>query len=119
MNVVPYLDMLESKRGVPLERTFQPFGEEAVRQGDYGYDVLLIDASNDSTLRDGQFSSAYFKDKNPNLLVIGMSVDDGLLTDKMAGRLYEERICGDYNLDGRLFNILKRHGLVETAEVPV
>ncbi|MEK6873449.1 MAG: hypothetical protein AABW91_01275 [Nanoarchaeota archaeon] len=68
---------------------------QAVRGGNpLDYQILIIDASCDINLRNynNQSFSEWIKSQNPEIIVIGTSVQRELLTDKIANQVYDETL---------------------------
>ena len=77
------------------------------------YDLMIIDASDDVTLNNNQMTSEYWKAKNPNLIIIGTSVQQELINDGLSKKLYDEIIHLRFQeLDKTLIKILKKRELI-------
>ena len=56
------------------------------------YDVLIIDSTEDIEFRTNQSLSEWLRNKNPNIFIIGTSVEEGYLNNPLAKARYDERV---------------------------
>lgn len=80
------------------------------------YNLMIIDASDDITLNNNQRLSEYWKEKNPNLIIVGTSVESQIINDELSKKLYDKRICIRHKvLWEEILNILKEEKLLREA----
>lgn len=109
----PFLDRLEVK-GLNLE--IQK-AETAFHAREYNksqkFDIAIIDVSDNIGIEGKDYLSEYLREKNPEIVIVGTSVQEGMMSDKLAERLYDERECLGYkDFDKVVIDVLKKYKFI-------
>ena len=84
------------------------------------YDVLLIDSTDNVHLHNWEIMSEYWKTKNPDLVVIGTSVQKEFLEEGLCKKIYDGAILFEHgmtNFGEKIIENLEKMELIQKEKL--